>query len=248
MTEHKARPRILITCAEDVAGAAWKKYADCVERAGGEPVLADARDFAGIEALPEHAGILVTAGVDVDPARYGQEQSERVTEIDPQRDEAEEALIKHAIASDLPLFCVCRGAQLLNTSRGGQLLQHIEERDPHRARRAEDDPERVDSGWHDVTVAAGSLRERITGAQTLWVNSRHHQAVLAEWVAPSLEVTAVAPDRIIEGLELPGATWLLGVQWHPELPEMTEDPRCRAGSVRLFEAFVEACRVAQPAR
>lgn len=245
MTAHGGRPPILITCAADVAGEAWQKYADCVARAGGEPVLVDARDFRGIEALPAHAGILVTAGVDVDPSRYGQEQSERVTEIDPQRDEVEEALIGHAIDSELPLLCICRGAQLLNTSRGGQLLQHIEERDPHRARRAEDDEERIDSGWHEVTVARDSLLARVTGSETLWVNSRHHQAVLPEWVAPGLDVTAVAPDGIVEGLELPGAAWLLGVQWHPELPEMTEDPRCHAGSVRLFEAFVEACREAE---
>ncbi len=235
------RPRIIITRAEDITSESWQDYATCVINAGGEAIAFDVDDFTSIDELPPHDGILITAGVDVDPSRYGQVQSERVTETNPLRDEVEEALIAYALASDVPIFCICRGAQLLNTSRGGQLLQHLEEREPHRARLAEDGVT-VDSGWHTVAVTPGSLLADIAGAETLWVNSRHHQAVLPEYVAPNLLVTGVSPDGVIEGLEVPGAAWALGVQWHPERVEMTENPECQNSSVRIFEAFVAACR------
>jgi putative glutamine amidotransferase len=233
-------PRILITRAADIAGE-WEDYARCMSEVGGGPFAFDVDGFTTVEALPPHDGILIPAGVDVDPARYGQERSERVTEVDPVRDAVEEALIAHALATGTPVLCICRGLQILNTSQGGTLLQHIERREPHRARRGEDG-ETIESGWHSVEVVPGSLLQRVTGASSLWVNSRHHQAVLAEQIAPGLIATGVAPDGIIEALEVPDAAWALGIQWHPERLEMTENPDCYDGSVRLFAAFVEACR------
>jgi putative glutamine amidotransferase len=238
------RPTILISRAEDVAGERWEDYAEAVVLAGGDPVPIDAGDFLEAAALPAHDGIVITAGVDIDPARYGQERSERVLEIDPARDEFEEALIAHALGSDVPLFAICRGAQLFNTSQGGSLLQHIEQREPHRARRAEDGAgarDGIESGWHEVAVAPGTLLERVTGASALWVNSRHHQAILREQIAPGLIASGIAPDGIVEAVESPDATWALGVQWHPEQPEMLDSPDCRDGSIRLFEEFVAAC-------
>ncbi|MQA01010.1 MAG: gamma-glutamyl-gamma-aminobutyrate hydrolase family protein [Dehalococcoidia bacterium] len=235
-------PRILITRAEDVTGERWDDYADCVGRAGGDPAAVDLAGFAGVEGLPAFGGLLITAGVDVDPARYGEERSERVAEVDPARDAFEEALLSEATRRGLPVFAICRGVQLLNTARGGSLLQHLEEREPHRARRGEDGVT-IESGCHEVSVAPGSLLERIAGARLLRVNSRHHQAVLPSGVAPGLRAVASAPDGVVEALEALDLAhpWLLGVQWHPERVEMTGDPELAAGSTRLFEAFVAAC-------
>lgn len=234
------RPKILITRAEDIPDERWEDYADNVARAGGDPAPLDVADFTSIEALPAHRGILVTAGVDVDPARYGQERSDRVTTVDPHRDDVEAALIRHAVDARLPLFCICRGFQIFNVALGGSLLQHLEDREPHRARRGEDGVS-IASGWHPVQVTPGTLLHAICGAESLHVNSRHHQAVLADGVARGLRVAAVAPDGVVEGLEVPDHPWALGVQWHPERPEMTDEPSMAAGSLALFAAFVRAC-------
>jgi len=237
-----SRPKVLITRAEEVVGEDWDDYARCIEGAGGEAIPFDCATFEGIEALPPHDGILVTAGVDIDPARYGQERGERVTATDPARDEVETTLILHAIASGTPLFCICRGFQLMNVALGGSLLQHLEEREPHRARRGEDRVS-IDSGWHEVVVRGRTLLDRVTGQSTLRVNSRHHQAALGHMVAPEgVAATAIAPDGVVEAIEVPRHPWAVGVQWHPERPEMAADPALRDASVALFEAFVESCR------
>lgn len=236
------RPNVLITRAEVVPGEDWNDFGRCIERAGGEAVAFDCVSFEGIGALPPHHGILITAGINIDPARYGESRSERVTAVDPARDEVEAALILHAVESGTPLFCICRGSQLMNVALGGSLLQHIEEREPHRARLAEDGVTMA-SGWHDVAVRGRTLIARITGQDTLRVNSRHHQAILGHMVAPEgVAASAIAADSVIEAIEVPRHPWALCVQWHPERPEMTDDPASHPGSIALFEAFIEACR------
>ncbi|MBM3140864.1 MAG: gamma-glutamyl-gamma-aminobutyrate hydrolase family protein [Chloroflexi bacterium] len=194
----------------------------------------------GARALPAFDGLVVTAGVDVDPARYGAERAERVLEVNPERDEFEASLIQEATRRGMPVFAICRGSQILNVARGGSLIQHLEEREPHRARRGADGVS-IGSGWHPVAVAAGSLLARVAGAGPLHVNSRHHQAIPSDGVAPGLRATGVAPDGVVEAIEDSAQPWVLGVQWHPERPEMIDDPRLTGESVRLFEAFVAAC-------
>jgi len=243
--EPGTRPRILITRAEDVVGERWEDYADRVRDAGGDPVaidLTDCMDDASAAALPPFAGLLLTAGVDVDPSRYGEALSEHVREIAPPRDDFEQRVLLEAARRRLPVFAICRGAQLLNVVRGGSLIQHLDQREPHRARRGPDG-EAIASGWHAVTVAPGSLLAQATGAETLRVNSRHHQAIPGDRVGRGLRASGVAPDGIVEAVEDPTQPWLLGVQWHPERPEMAADPALAGASVRLFTAFVAACRV-----
>ncbi|MGE0227999.1 MAG: gamma-glutamyl-gamma-aminobutyrate hydrolase family protein [Dehalococcoidia bacterium] len=231
-----ARPRILITRAEDVTGERWDDYADRVTAAGGEPVAADLDGWTAGAEPQDYDGVIVTGGVDVDPARYNEPPSERLGPIDPDRDAFEAALIQHALEHDRPLLAICRGHQLFNVVHGGSLLQHIEERDPHRARRGDDGG--IASGWHDVEVTPGTILAGILGDTHLRVNSRHHQAVTDERVAPGLTVAAVtAGDGIVEALEDPSKRWAVSVQWHPERSEMDGEP-----SRALFEAFVEACR------
>jgi len=232
------RPNILITRAEEVIGENWDDYAACVERAGGHPAPADLS--AGIEAYRDFDGLVVTAGVDIDPARYGAEAGEYIRETNAARDVFEEALLAEAQRRDVPIFAICRGHQVLNVARGGSLLQHLDEREPHRARRGEDG-ESIASGWHDVEVAPGSLLHSITGADTVHANSRHHQAVLTSTIAPGLTISGTAAQDVVEASEDPSMTWCLSVQWHPERPEMTDEPTMQNASTALFEAFVTAC-------
>jgi putative glutamine amidotransferase len=234
MSHEARRPRILVTRAEDVVGERWKDYADCVEAAGGDPVACDMADWQRDGVPAGYDGLLVTAGVDVDPARYGEERSPSVREIAPERDDFETALIEDALAAQRPILAICRGHQIFNVACGGSLHQHLEDREPHRARRGEGDA--IDSGWHDVTFAPGTRLASIYGEGPLRANSRHHQAVTAGREAPSLTVAATTEDGVAEGLEHPDHPWAVSVQWHPERDEMQDS------APALFEAFVEACR------
>ncbi|HEY3044395.1 MAG TPA: gamma-glutamyl-gamma-aminobutyrate hydrolase family protein, partial [Vicinamibacterales bacterium] len=89
---------------------------------------------------------------------------------------------------------------------------------------------------HEVWVEKDSLLakllgDRLIGADTCEVNSRHHQAV--KTVAPGFRVAATAPDGVIEAIEDPGARFCIGVEWHPE-------NFWRTGEFRpLFEGFLE---------
>ena len=228
------RPRILVTRAEEVMGERFEDYTDRLAETGAEPVPYDQATWEGDRALPAYDGVVVTAGIDIDPTRYGEEQSEYVREVAPDRDDFESAVLSDAFERDVPVLAICRGHQLFNVFAGGSLLQHIHEREPHRARRGEGDA--IDSGWHDVTATPGSLLHAVFGDRTLRVNSRHHQAVTTDRVADGLNVVAATEDGIVEALERPDRRWAVSVQWHPERDEVAEDQR------PLFEAFVEACR------
>ena len=226
------RPRILITSAEDVAGERWADYADRVTAVGGEPVECAMADWRP-EAVPEYDGLLLTGGVDIDPAVYGEARSDRVVEVSRARDDFELTLLRDALARDVPVLGVCRGHQLFNVAQGGTLLQHIEEREPHRSRRGAGDT--IESGWHEVELRPGTLLARAVEGPRVRTNSRHHQAVTPERVAPGLEVAATTADGVVEALVDPSRRWAVSVQWHPERAEM-------GGAFDgLFRAFVEAC-------
>jgi putative glutamine amidotransferase len=233
------RVRIGITRWEDIPGERFEAYCERVSEAGAEPVelSGPAADVATLD------GLIVTGGLDVEPERYGEMRHPKVKQTDPARDEFELALLEAALAVDLPVLAICRGHQLLNIAFGGRLLQHIESG----AHKADFKTEGFPSNWHTVRLASGSRLRALLGADEIEVNSRHHQAVLAETLAPGLEPVAFSPDGLIEGVESHEHRWAISVQWHPELPE-TGHPgfaeRCRP----LFAAFVaEARRVREPA-
>jgi putative glutamine amidotransferase len=191
-------------------------YVESVRLAGGDPwALTYAAD--PVEAVVAAcAGLLLTGGADVDPARYGEPRHATVTGVDVERDEYEIALVEAALAADLPVLAVCRGLQVMNVAAGGSLIQDIPSQVgtavPHQV------PEPKDAVAHGVSVAPGSRLAALMGAAVvagrLPVNSRHHQAVRR--IADGFVVTSLAPDGIVEALELPQARFCLGVQWHPE--------------------------------
>jgi putative glutamine amidotransferase len=212
-------------------------YVEAVRRTGGEPrVLDPLKDEPAVVAR-EADGILLTGGVDIDPARYGEDRHETVTAIEPERDAFEFGLLLAARDARVPVFGICRGLQVMNVALGGSLFQDITAQMagilPHTV------PTPPFAIAHEVWISKGSrlwtlMQEKMVDADTFSVNSRHHQAI--KRLAPGFEVTATAPDGVIEAIECPNATFCLGVQWHPE-------NFWRTGEFRpLFEGFIEACR------
>ena len=179
------------------------------------------------------AGLVVTGGEDVAPARYGQEAHPTV-EAHEGRDESEIALILEARRRCMPTLAICRGIQVVNVAFGGALVQDIPSQLPHAI--AHDPDGARHARVHDVRVDPGSRLAHALGTERLMTNSFHHQALAR--VANELCVTARSTeDGIIEGAEAAEPSWwMLGVQWHPEELTKTPEPWDR----NLFAAFAAA--------
>jgi len=219
------KPRIAVPHWRAPTWERTKYYLDSLEAVGAEYVIVDE------EVLPADCqGLMLLGGVDVDPALYGEKRGPKTERPHKERDAQELALLRQAMERDLPVLCICRGHQLLNVAMGGSLVQDIED-GAHRW------TESGESGWHDITLDGGGHVADVYGkGVVLRVNSRHHQGVAPEGVAAGLRVTATSPDGWVEAVEGESQRWLVGVQWHPERPEMHPD------SDPLFAAFVDACR------
>lgn len=198
-----------------------RAYADAVLRAGGLPLVLPYVDDLGAIArlLNKIDGLVVTGGAfDIGPEEYGESAGANLGVLKPARTKFERRLLELALARDVPVLGVCGGMQLLNVVRGGTLIQDLGTELagalPHEQKHDSREPA------HEVAVAPGSALAAITGAGTLHVNTTHHQAVAR--LGHGLRTTGVAPDGVIEAIELDGARFCLGVQWHPELLESPE--------------------------
>jgi len=204
-------------------------YMDAVAASGGLPVAlphnADlAEDFLGrINAL------VVTGGAfDVDPSLYGDGDRHDTVVVKQGRTAAELALVRGALARNMPVLGICGGQQLLAVALGGTLIQHIPDTVADALDHEQKNP-RHEPG-HAVNVVPGTLLHRIVGATVMHVNTSHHQAVRTPGHAI---VDATAADGVIEGIEDPRHRFCLGVQWHPEF-------HIDQGDRRIFDALVAA--------
>lgn len=196
-------------------------YARSVEKAGGVPVILPiTTDEEAIAVMADRVdGVLVTGGVDVDPAAYGQEPVPELDETQPERDAFEFSLIRRLVDKRMPTLAVCRGIQSVAVALGGELTQHV---DGHMV------VDKHNDTAHTVQIDVDSRLAEIVGTTSLEVNSLHHQVVA---VAPTDAcVVAHNPDGHIEALEV--ADQLLAVQWHPEMM------RHRTEHLALFQDLV----------
>ena len=230
------KPRIVVTAS---AQNAAEEYLDALRESGVEPIRLDAAS-ATDDPLTQAEGLLVTGGVDVDPARYGAAPSPTVTEVDRERDAFEVQLLQVARERKLPTFCICRGLQVANVAFGGSLIVDIptalaERALPHQVRTPEGKTERGLIDRHIVRIEPDSALAKIVGTTSLATGSRHHQA--ADRIAADLRVTARSDDGIVEALEARFVSpFWLAVQWHPESTRTLDDGASRA----LFRAFAAA--------
>lgn len=228
------RPRIgLTTYYQEASWGVWKAdaailpgtYVQAIVAAGGTPVLLPpvGTDPTIVEILD---GLIISGGSDVGPERYGAEPHE-LTRSQPARDAHDIALTRAALTAELPLFSICRGAQILNVALGGSLIQHIPDVDP---KAVQYQPAPGTFGMVEFTSMPGSISGDLLGPAAS-APCYHHQAV--DRIADGLLVTATAPDGTVEALETTTGGWVLGVQYHPE-----QNP----DDLRLFHGFIEAAR------
>jgi putative glutamine amidotransferase len=193
-----------------------RSYVDAVQAAGGlavllppDPQLVQQPD----EALELIDGLLLAGGADLDPASYGETAHAETQDSVPERDAFEIALTRAAIERDIPVLGICRGMQLINVALGGTLIQHLPEHFGHQEHRRVSGS--FDGSDHDVDVLGDTLAMRVIGAAGHATKSHHHQGVGR--VGEGLRVSATSPfDGLVEAIELPERSFVLGVQWHPE--------------------------------
>ena len=227
---------IAVTCGHSYqkeASQIGSAYIEAVEQAGGLAVVIppSLSPTAGAKVLNQVDGLLLTGGNDLSPFLYGQQPHPQLGDLDPFRDELEPVLVKEAVGRGIPVLGICRGMQVTNASLGGTIVQHIDQSSAKAIQHRQNPP-----GWrrhHHVDVKGGTRLASILGEGVIGVNSHHHQAV--DKLAPSLKISALAPDGVIEAFES-DSPWILGVQWHPEImikryPEF----------LKIFISFIAAC-------
>ena len=206
-----------------------RALSESVLRAGGEPVTVhpwapdgDPDPSAVGRRLGFADAVLLPGGGDLSPQRYGDDsRHEDVYDVDDEQDSFDLAVASWALAEGVPLLAVCRGAQVVNITRGGTLSQHMPA--PHR------------HVVQPVTVAEPSLLASIVGS-TLVASCYHHQSL--DRLGGGILATAHTQDGTVEAIELPESRgWFLGLQWHPE-DTAADDPVQHA----ILAAFVAAAR------
>jgi gamma-glutamyl-gamma-aminobutyrate hydrolase PuuD len=211
---------------EAAAAVLPASYLRMVARPGGRSVLLPPDDTGAGETVAALDGLVVSGGGDIDPACYGAEAHPETSGVRPERDRAELALLREALARGLPVLGICRGAQLLVVAHGGDLRQHLPEVVGHDGHR----PASGSFGWHDVRLAPGSRTASILGG-AVKVASYHHQGIAG--LGGGLRAVGWAGDGGVEAVEsADGARFVVGVLWHPE----------HDNDERLFSALVEAAR------
>jgi putative glutamine amidotransferase len=208
------------------------KYMKAIEEAGGIPVVMPPLELDEVDSLLDRLDALcLSGGPDMDPGTYGGRYHPKLGPTEPELDQFELALVRGACERGMPILAICRGQQLLNVARGGNLYQHVPE-DPggeiaHRL------PGKGQHGAHEVSIEPDSQLARALGGVTrAHVNSYHHQAVHA--LGRGVRPVAWADDGLIEGIEVADCGFAIGVQWHAEaIVEQAEQ-------LSLFREFISA--------
>jgi putative glutamine amidotransferase len=229
------KPIVGITSyAEEVTWGAWVEpsavvplaYVRAVERSGGRPLVVPPSEEGIGETLAVLDGLILSGGSDLHPELYDADPHPETTDVREERDRAELALLAAALERDMPVLAVCRGSQVLNVARGGDLVQHLpeilgHERHKHKPGEFSD---------HGVRLEPETRLGQLLGERAP-VKSHHHQGFGR--IGAGLREVGWADDGTVEALEDPSKRFAVGVLWHPEEGE----------DLALFQALVEEARL-----
>jgi len=233
------RPLIGITCYHREGAvrprfAVPASYVDAVRAGGGRPVLFPPGDDEPAALLDGVDGVVLCGGGDIDPARFGGAAShDAIYSTCSERDAFELALVHECLRRGMPTLAICRGLQILNVARGGDLHVHLPDvvgdSVAHRVSREH-------HTHHRVRIDSRSRLAAVLGAPEVMVASWHHQAI--DRLGAGLNAVAWAEDGTVEAVEVENGPAMLAIQWHPELQFQEPDGR----QLRLFEELVALAR------
>lgn len=214
--------------------ALMHKYISAVADAGGAPMLIPSgMNSDALKIVFDRLdGLLFTGGGDLAPSTYTGNIHPNLDGVDEARDSLEFSLVMAAVETGKPFLGICRGLQTINVAMGGTLYSHIPDEYPNAIKHNYDSGTERELLAHKVDITAGTLLAEVFCETNLSVNSLHHQGV--KDLAPRLKPVGVAPDGLVEAVELPGHPFGVAVQWHPEW--LTSQPAAQ----HLFRALIEA--------
>jgi len=226
----------------DYAGVGYQR---ALVMAGAVPMLFSRVPGGLDDQLDRVDGVMLAAGHDIDPARYGQAPHPLLGTLDPARDRFETELVERALDRGLPIIGTCRGMQMLNVALGGTMVQDLSLVEAWRSHPS--DPTgrywrrfqeatmaglpAPDHPRHPIAPVPGTRLHELLGDEVV-VDSFHHQAV--DEIGAGLVVAARAPDGVVEAIELPGR-FVLAMQC-----ELHEEWRVEPRVQLVVEAFVAA--------
>ncbi|MCH5584065.1 gamma-glutamyl-gamma-aminobutyrate hydrolase family protein [Shimazuella sp. AN120528] len=223
-----------------VKGQQWQVLADdyirAIEFAGGTPIIIPITKNIDslLPVLSILDGIIFSGGSDIDPQCYGELPKFGLGQMDPLRDQHEIQLAQKVLYEmEIPVLAVCRGCQLINVADGGTLYQHLQHEKREAINHSPQSPKY--HATHPVNIKTDSKLHSIFNKHKVHVNSFHHQGI--KKIGKNFDATVTAPDELVEGIEMRGERFVVGVQWHPE---MMIDQQLE--SKTLFEVFVQTCK------
>ncbi|MEL6680597.1 MAG: gamma-glutamyl-gamma-aminobutyrate hydrolase family protein, partial [Pseudomonadota bacterium] len=146
------------------------------------------------------------------------------------RDALEHRIIGEAMAANMPVLGICRGAQMLNIALGGTLYQSAYEVFTESRKMWTVLPRRT------VEIMPESRFARLAGTEPMSVNALHSQAV--DRLGDGLRVVARDTGGMVQAIERESDPFAIGVQWHPEhLPYARRQRRLFAGLVEAAAAY-----------
>ncbi|MDR2530296.1 MAG: gamma-glutamyl-gamma-aminobutyrate hydrolase family protein [Oscillospiraceae bacterium] len=186
--------------------------ASAVERAGNVGAAAEAAGYETAASLDcvepsEFDALILPGGDDVEPLFYG-ETIRGSTDVNPEIDRKQFALLACFMAASKPVLGICRGLQLLNVWFGGTLIQDL----PIDLRLVHSRDAAGCLRIHSTRIAEGSVLTSLFGTE-LDVTSAHHQGIAR--LGKGLTAIQWSCDGVIEGI-VHNSCPILGVQWHPE--------------------------------
>ena len=237
---HRHRPLIGILLDYQAEGsfstrphyALRSSYFDAVWRAGGLPVALPYVEDATDNYLETCDGLIIPGGFYPFPAKlYGHEPKPNET-VHP-RYAFETGLTRLTVENDLPLLGICAGLQVIAAAMGATIYLDVRAELPTDIDHLNAQP--AEQTAHAVNIVPGTRLHEVLCVDRLEVNTAHKEALRDN--LDNLTISAMAPDGVIEGIEIPDRRFCLGVQWHPEFFADEGNP-----NFNLFTALVRAAK------
>lgn len=210
----KTKIGIVICGLENQKQYVSDSYIQAIKTVGGLPIVLPLIKSKSV--ITEYAelcdGFLFCGGGDITPLLFGQEPTDNSGKTDISLDLYQIRLMKAVLETDKPVLAICRGMQVLNVACGGTIYQDMNLIDFETINHMQNSVSRRDIS-HKVIFEPDSFIQKLLG-DFAYTNSYHHQAV--DRLGKGLTVSGFTGDAIVEAIEMPSHTYVLGVQWHPE--------------------------------
>ena len=231
----KAKIGIVICGITDQKQYVSDAYIQAIKSAGALPLILPL--IKSKTAIKEYVqlcdGFLFCGGDDITPLLFGEEPLAAIGKTDISLDLFQIRMMRTILETDKPILAICRGMQVLNVACGGTIYQDLNSSNLECINHMQNSLERKDVS-HKVLFEKGTLTKKLLDTFA-YTNSFHHQAVCR--LGDGLIVSGKTGDEIIEAIEMPSHTFVLGVQWHPECMLTSSNMK------QLFHAFVRYSKI-----